>query len=71
VTNARAIAAAQTTAVPGDVAANLSQHLQLARAAAKACARVLLFPRLSLTGYELELAPSSRSASATRASLRW
>jgi predicted amidohydrolase len=57
VTTARAIAAAQTTAIPGDVAANLSQHLQLARAAAEAGARVLVFPELSLTGYELELAP--------------
>lgn len=52
----RALAAAQTTAVRGDVAANLEQHLALAGAAADAGARVVVFPELSLTGYELDLA---------------
>lgn len=53
---ARSFAAAQTTAVPGDVEANLEQHLQLARLAASAGERIVVFPELSLTGYELELA---------------
>ncbi len=48
-----AIAAAQTIPRPGDVAANLEQHDRLARAAAERGARVLVFPELSLTGYEL------------------
>ena len=47
---------AQTVPVAGDVAANVAQHLELARRAAGAGADLLLFPELSLTGYELELA---------------
>ena len=50
------IAVAQTVAVPGDTAANLDQHLRLARIAAHVGARVVVFPELSLTGYELSLA---------------
>jgi predicted amidohydrolase len=50
------LAAAQTTPTPGDVAANVAQHLELVDRAARANARVLVFPELSLTGYELELA---------------
>ena len=50
------IAAAQTVPVPGDVAANLEEHLRLAGAAAEAGARALVFPELSLTGYELDQA---------------
>lgn len=52
----RAIGAAQTTAQPGDVEANLAEHLRLIRAAAAQGAALLVFPELSLTGYELELA---------------
>lgn len=52
----RAIAAAQTTAVRGDLAANTEQHLALATLAADAGATVVVFPELSLTGYELDLA---------------
>ncbi|MEE8106044.1 MAG: carbon-nitrogen hydrolase family protein [Planctomycetota bacterium] len=52
----RTIATAQTIPVRGDVDANLEEHVRLALAAAKARARVLLFPELSLTGYELDLA---------------
>lgn len=55
-TGARAIAAAQTVPVRGDVDANLDEHLRLVRAAAERGARVLVFPELSLTGYELDLA---------------
>jgi len=51
-----ALAAAQTTPVRGDVAANVEQHLHLAGLAAAAGAGLVLFPELSLTGYELDLA---------------
>lgn len=49
----RSIAAAQTIPVRGDVDANLKQHVRLVRAAAAEQAQVLVFPELSLTGYEL------------------
>lgn len=52
----RALAAVQTVPVRGDVAANLARHVALARAASAAGARVIVFPELSLTGYELDLA---------------
>lgn len=51
-----ALAAAQTVPRPGDVGANLEVHVRLARMAAAVGARVVVFPELSLTGYELELA---------------
>jgi predicted amidohydrolase len=54
----RSLAAAQTVAVPGDVAANVAHHVRLVHAAAGARARMLVFPELSLTGYELDLAPA-------------
>ena len=54
---ARALAAAQSTPVPGDVARNIEQHLALATLAASASAKTVLFPELSLTGYELNAAP--------------
>lgn len=50
-------AAAQTVPVRGDVEANLAEHLRLADAAADEGARVVVYPELSLTGYELELGP--------------
>lgn len=53
---ARALAAAQTVPVRGDVEANVAQHVRLARVAAGEGAEVLVFPELSLTGYELDLA---------------
>lgn len=55
-TSHRSIAAAQTVPVRGDVDANVEQHLRLARLAAKEGVQVLVFPELSLTGYELDLA---------------
>ena len=55
-TRSRSIAVAQTIPVRGDVDANVAEHLRLARAAAIERAQVLVFPELSLTGYELELA---------------
>ncbi|NNF26540.1 MAG: carbon-nitrogen hydrolase family protein [Gemmatimonadetes bacterium] len=50
---ARALAAAQTTPVPGDVEGNVTQHLALAALAVSQGAKTVLFPELSLTGYEL------------------
>lgn len=55
---ARKLAAAQTVPVAGDVAANIAQHVQLAMRAADAHASVVVFPELSLTGYELALGPA-------------
>jgi predicted amidohydrolase len=51
----RVLAAAQTLPIRGEVDANLAEHLRLARAAAEARAQVVVFPELSLTGYELDL----------------
>lgn len=50
------LAAAQTAPIRGDVEANLRQHAHLVRAAAEQGAEILVFPELSLTGYELNLA---------------
>lgn len=47
------IAAAQAPAVPGDVRRNVQTHLAFARVAAHQGVQVLVFPELSLTGYEL------------------
>ncbi|MGW7074204.1 carbon-nitrogen hydrolase family protein [Streptomyces sp. NPDC054871] len=46
------VAVAQTQARPGDVAHNASEAVSVVRAAGDAGVRVLLFPELSLTGYE-------------------
>jgi predicted amidohydrolase len=51
----RAIAVAQTIPIRGDVEANVEHHLYLTRIAAEAGAQVVVFPELSLTGYELDL----------------
>lgn len=51
----RAIAVAQTIPVRGDVGANLDAHRPLVPLAAERGAQVLVFPELSLTGYELDL----------------
>jgi len=51
-----ALATAQTIPKRGDVPANVEEHVRLIRATAKEGARVLVFPELSLTGYELDLA---------------
>jgi predicted amidohydrolase len=57
-TPGRSLAAAQTIPQPGDLEANLREHLRLVEAAAEQRVRVLVFPELSLTGYELDLADS-------------
>jgi predicted amidohydrolase len=52
----RAIGAAQTIPVRGDIDTNLEQHVRLVHAVADERVDVLVFPELSLTGYELGLA---------------
>lgn len=49
-------AAAQCSAVAGDIAANVRRHLDVMDAAHGQCVNVLVFPELSLTGYEPALA---------------
>jgi predicted amidohydrolase len=51
----RAIAVAQSCPVAGDVEANVRQHIELARLATGVGAELVLFPELSLTGYEISL----------------
>lgn len=48
---------AQTVPVAEDLASNLKQHLELAAIAADTGAGTVVFPELSLTGYELARAP--------------
>jgi predicted amidohydrolase len=52
----RAISVAQTVPVRGALEENVGAHVRLARWAVENGAKVVLFPELSLTGYELELA---------------
>ncbi|HEU4363997.1 MAG TPA: carbon-nitrogen hydrolase family protein [Candidatus Krumholzibacteria bacterium] len=47
---------AQTIPIRGDVGANVEHHVRLVHAAAEERTQVLVFPELSLTGYEIELA---------------
>ena len=47
------IAAAQIACVPGDLPANIRRHCVFIDAAAKALTELLVFPELSLTGYDL------------------
>src|SRR6188472_4663083 len=50
------IGVAQTCPIRGDVEANVAEHLRCVRLAAKHGVSLLVFPELSLTGYELALA---------------
>ncbi|AVB25704.1 carbon-nitrogen hydrolase family protein [Pseudomonas syringae pv. syringae] len=50
------LAAAQFCSARGDIESNLSGHLAFMQRAAELGARYLLFPELSLTGYEPDLA---------------
>ena len=50
------IAAAQTIPVKGDVGENINRHEKLIKIAADKNVDILLFPELSLTGYELDMA---------------
>ncbi len=47
------IAAAQSHSVPGDIGANVARHCAFIDAAVKAGVQLLVFPELSLTGYDL------------------
>jgi predicted amidohydrolase len=50
------IAAAQSISVPGDIPLNIARHLRFAAIAAERGVRLLVFPELSLTGYEPSIA---------------
>ena len=50
------IAAGQTASIPGDISRNVQNHLRFATAAAEHGVQLLVFPELSLTGYELAMA---------------
>src|SRR5688572_1466701 len=53
------IAAAQVASVRGDIEANVATHAAAIQAAGEHHVSVLVFPELSLTGYELDLARES------------
>ena len=50
------IAAAQSGSIKGDIAANVRRHAEFARIAAEHQCNVVVFPELSLTGYEPTIA---------------
>lgn len=50
------LAAAQSISIAGDVPANIERHLAFMRVAAQQGVQLLVFPELSLTGYEPSLA---------------
>ena len=50
------IAAAQSISIAGDLAANISRHQRFLQIAAEQGVQLLVFPELSLTGYERGLA---------------
>lgn len=52
------LAAAQTLSAPGDLTANIERHCAFVHAAAEAGVELLLFPELSLSGYEPDLVAS-------------
>jgi predicted amidohydrolase len=54
--NASVFAAAQAISIAGDVRANVLGHQRFMQAAAEQDVQLLVFPELSLTGYERELA---------------
>lgn len=50
------IAAAQSISVAGDLPGNIARHLDFMASAAEQGVQLLVFPELSLTGYEPERA---------------
>lgn len=54
-TASRALAVAQTCPIKGDVSANIDEHIALTHVAAAERAQIVVFPELSLTGYESDL----------------
>lgn len=59
------IAAAQSCSVAGDLAANIAHHLRFMDLAARQGVQFLMFPELSLTGYEPALAAALAQPAAT------
>lgn len=55
-TRFRSIAVAQTCPVAGMLNVNIDEHIHLAQIAAKEGAKIVVFPELSLIGYELAMA---------------
>ncbi|NYF77818.1 carbon-nitrogen hydrolase family protein [Granulicella arctica] len=53
------LAVAQSGSIPGDVSANVARHLRFGVVAAEHGVQFLVFPELSLTGYEPALARSN------------
>ena len=53
------IAAAQSCSITGAVSQNIDHHIALVRIATEKGAQVILFPELSLTGYEPSIASST------------
>ena len=53
------IAAAQSTSIAGEIAGNVAHHLRFGTIAAEHGAQLLVFPELSLTGYEPSVARSN------------
>jgi predicted amidohydrolase len=56
------VAAAQSHSIPGEIEQNLAHHLRLARLAAAEGADFLIFPELSISGYEPTLARAKAMA---------
>lgn len=56
------IAAAQSTSLAGDLASNVKTHCRFIAAAAHAGVELLVFPELSLSGYELPILGSCKVA---------
>jgi predicted amidohydrolase len=54
--NSLVVAAAQSASVRGDLDENIAGHLRLIGVAASLGVNLIVFPELSLTGYELDLA---------------
>lgn len=50
------LAAAQSTSKRGDIETNITNHIKLIETAAEHGAQLIIFPELSLTGYEPDLA---------------
>ncbi len=50
------IAAAQSSSIAGDLAGNIARHQRFMQMAAEHGVQLLVFPELSLTGYERGLA---------------
>ena len=56
------VAAAQCASIPGDIVANVRRHVAIVERAASLGADVVVFPELSLIGYEPELAAATATA---------